>query len=212
EINSRLQVEHPVTEAVTGIDLVQSQIQIAAKNNLPFSQKEIKMRGCAIECRINAEDPFADFAQTSGTVRYLVLPAGLGIRVDTALETGTEVSPYYDSLLAKLIANGIDFDQARRRAIQALREFTIYDIGTTLEFHQRVLESDQFAKGEFDTGFVDSSGIMNAKPIGESSDDDFALAAILLTQNKTPKSVDERNQSARPTWTRNREGRFVDAL
>jgi acetyl-CoA/propionyl-CoA carboxylase len=212
EINSRLQVEHPVTEAVTGIDLVQSQIQIAAKNKLPFSQKEIKMRGCAIECRINAEDPFADFAPTSGTVRYLFLPAGPGIRVDTALETGTEVSPYYDSLLAKLIAKGSDFDQARRRAMQALREFTIYDIGTTLEFHQRVLESDQFARGEFDTGFVDSSGIMNAKPIAESSDDDFALAAILLAQNKTPKSVDERNQSARPTWTRNREGRFVDAL
>ncbi len=210
EINSRLQVEHPVTEMVTGKDIVQSQIEIASKNKLPFSQKEIELRGCAIECRINAEDPFADFAPTAGIVQYLTVPAGPGIRVDTALELGAEVSPYYDSLLAKLIAQGSDFDRARRRAIQALRECTIYDVGTTLEFHRRVLESDAFAKGEFDTSFLDTSGITNAKAEGPS-EDDFGLAAVVLTQTMSPKD-DNLKQPSRPRWIGNREGRFVDAL
>ena len=212
EINSRLQVEHPVTEAVTGKDLVQSQIEIASRNKLPFFQKDIKLRGCAIECRINAEDPSADFAPTSGSVQFLTIPAGPGIRIDTALELGTEVSPYYDSLLAKLIGQGSDFDQARRRAIQALQEFTIYDVGTTLDFHRTVLQSEQFAKGEFDTSFVDtSSNILKAKPL-DPSDHDFALAGFLMAGSTMPKRTELKRQASRPSWIGNREGRFVDAL
>jgi acetyl-CoA/propionyl-CoA carboxylase len=212
EINSRLQVEHPVTESVTGIDLVETQIEIASRNKIPFRQDEIKLRGCAIECRVNAENPYEDFIPTSGTIEYLALPTGPGIRVDTAIETGTEISPYYDSLLAKLIATGADFDQARKRAIEALNEFSIYGVDTTVKFHKAVLNSERFAKGEFDTGFIESSGILIQQPSEEANDVDFALTSLLFAQNTEQGGSRQQPRESIPAWVRGRKERFVDAL
>jgi acetyl-CoA/propionyl-CoA carboxylase len=213
EVNSRLQVEHPVTEFVTGVDLVRSQLEIAASEKLPFRQNDIHFRGCAIECRINAENPYADFLPTTGKIEYLVLPSGPGIRVDTALETGSEVSPYYDSMLAKLIAFGRDFNEARRRAILALEEFVIFGVDTTIPFHTSVLTNDRFARGDFDTGFIGSSGIMNHKPDDTVPEDhQFALAALVLSQGRSRKKVDCSLKQDSPSWAQNRKERFVDAL
>ncbi|MDA4111302.1 MAG: ATP-grasp domain-containing protein [Thaumarchaeota archaeon] len=213
EINSRLQVEHPVTESVTGVDLVEAQIQIASGKKLPYKQSEIKLRGCAIECRINAENSFAGFAPTSGTIGFLAIPSGPGIRVDTALETCLEISGYYDSLIAKLIVSGISFDQARRRAIQALDEFSIYGVETTIPFHSAVLKNEQFAEGKFDTDFVNSSGVLNQhSPSIETDEDNFAIGALLFSQKSLHDQKVQKTRGTIPTWSKNRKERFVDAL
>jgi acetyl-CoA/propionyl-CoA carboxylase len=139
EINSRLQVEHPVTELVTGIDLVKLQISIAQGEAIPFKQDDLSLRGCAIECRINAEDPFFGFTPSVGTIPTCTIPYGPGIRVDTYLYPGCSVSGYYDSLVAKLIAWGKDFEESRVRTKNALNEFTVEGINTTIPLFQTIL-------------------------------------------------------------------------
>jgi len=214
EINSRLQVEHPVTELVTGVDLVATQIRIASENKLPFRQRDVKFQGCAIECRINAEDPFLNFAPTTGKIDFLNLPGGPGIRVDTALQRGIEISPYYDSLVAKLIAVGRNFEEARKRVLIALDEFTIVGIKTTVPFHRAVLKDERFSRGEFDTGFVQSLGL--SERIHSKFDNDyFIIAALLLSKNQfstmIENSTEERER--RPAWLiDNRNGRFIDGI
>jgi acetyl-CoA/propionyl-CoA carboxylase len=212
EINSRLQVEHPVTELVTGIDLVRSQLEIASRNKLPCKQNAVQFRGSAIECRVNAENPYADFLPTSGKIEYLVLPSGPGVRIDTALETGLEISPYYDSLLAKVIAYGGNFTEARKRVAVAVSEFTIYGVDTTLEFHAAVLANDRFARGDIDTGFIETSGILNQRSENESEGDHFALAALVLSQNKSRQRKESILNSSTPPWAQHRKERFVDGL
>jgi acetyl-CoA carboxylase biotin carboxylase subunit len=154
EINSRLQVEHPVTEMVTGIDLVRQQIIIAAGGKLEFSQKEISHRGWAIECRINAEDPDRDFKPSPGAVRQLVLPGGFGVRVDTHVYSNYEVPLFYDSLIAKLIVWSDDRITAIKRMKRALSEFNISGLKTTIPFHQKVMDDDDFIEGKISTHFV----------------------------------------------------------
>jgi acetyl-CoA carboxylase biotin carboxylase subunit len=156
EINSRLQVEHPVTEMVTGIDLVRQQIVIAAGGRLEISQDEVKQKGWSIECRINAEDPENNFAPAPGTVKNLVIPGGFGVRVDTHLYSGYEIPPFYDSLLAKLIVWGEDRAQAISRMGRALNSFYIDGVKTTIPFHQKVMEDERFVKGEINTHFLQS--------------------------------------------------------
>lgn len=155
EINARLQVEHPVTELVTGIDLVWQQIRIAAGEKLPFTQKHITQRGWAIECRINAADPDDNFMPCPGVIEELTLPDGPGVRVDTHIYRKYEVSPFYDSLIGKLIVLGEDRDMAIRRMQRALSEFRVEGIKVTVPFHAKVLQDKNFISGDIDTHFLD---------------------------------------------------------
>lgn len=155
EMNTRIQVEHPITEAVTGIDLVKEQIRIAAGEKIRYKQDDIKFTGCAIECRINAEDPDNNFMPSPGKIGALNLPGGNGIRLDTHVYQGYEIPPYYDSLAAKLIAHGKDRAEAISICRRALDEFIIEPIKTTIPFHRRVMNNPAFLRGKFSTDFVE---------------------------------------------------------
>lgn len=155
EMNTRVQVEHPVTECVTGIDIVKEQIRIAAGEKLTIRQEDIRLRGHAIECRINAEDPAHGFAPCPGTLGEVRFPGGPGIRVDSHVHTGAVVPPYYDSLIAKLIAWGSDRDEAIARMQRALAELRVDGVRTTASFIARLLASDTFHRGEVHTRFVE---------------------------------------------------------
>jgi acetyl-CoA carboxylase, biotin carboxylase subunit len=154
EMNSRIQVEHPVTEAVTGVDLVAEQIAIANGEGLRVAQSDVRLRGHAIECRINAEDPALDFRPSPGTVTAAHWPSGAGIRVDTHIEAGSSVPPFYDSLLGKLIVHGPDRAAALTVLEAALAATHIEGVATNRVFHQRVLATAEFRRGGVDTGFV----------------------------------------------------------
>jgi len=154
EMNTRIQVEHPVTEMVTGIDLVKGQILVAAGQPLPYTQEDIKINGWALECRINAEDPKLDFRPSPGLVTNYLPPGGPGIRIDSALYPGYSIPPYYDSLVAKVIAWGKDRPEAISRMDRALREFVIEGIKTTIPYHRRILNNAFFQKGEVYTNFI----------------------------------------------------------
>jgi len=154
EINTRIQVEHPVTEAVTGIDIIKEQIKLAAGLPLEYKQSQIKPAGHAIECRINAEDP-ERFIPSPGKITFLSLPGGLGVRVDTAIYSGYVIPPHYDSLIAKLIVHGKDRAEAIAIMRRALDEFIIEGINTTIPFHQRVMRNPDFISGNFDVTFIE---------------------------------------------------------
>jgi acetyl-CoA carboxylase, biotin carboxylase subunit len=155
EMNTRLQVEHPVTEMVYGIDLVKEQIKMAFGEKLPARRKVMRQRGASIECRINAENPDADFMPSTGTITALNLPGGPGVRVDGAIYTEYKVPHQYDSLLAKLIVHGQDRAEAIVRMQRALDEFIITGISTTIPFHQKVLSDSRFIDGKIHTGFIE---------------------------------------------------------
>ncbi|MCD6472861.1 acetyl-CoA carboxylase biotin carboxylase subunit [Candidatus Aerophobetes bacterium] len=155
EMNTRLQVEHPVTEMVTGKDLVKDQIRIAAGEELLYSQKDIKIQGFSMECRINAEDPDKNFTSSPGKITTFHLPGGPGVRVDTHIFNGCHVSPSYDSLLAKLITWGEDRNEAIVRMKRALEEFVIEGVKTTIPFHQMIIEDEHFIRGAFYIDFVE---------------------------------------------------------
>lgn len=154
EMNTRIQVEHPVSEMVTGIDLIKEQIRAASGEKLRFQQEDIQLKGAAIECRINAEDFENDFMPCPGKIETLNLPGGPGVRIDTHIYPGYQISPYYDSLVAKLIVYGNNRQEAIQIMKRALDEFIIAPIKTTLSFHQRIFDNASFLKGEFSTHFV----------------------------------------------------------
>ena len=155
EMNTRIQVEHTITEMVTGLDLIKEQIKIAAGEKLGFGQDDIVFQGAALECRINAEDPDNDFMPCPGTIESLHIPGGRGVRVDSHVYSGYRIPPYYDSLIAKLITHGKDRADAIRIMRRALDEFVIEPIKTTIPFHRAVLDSTQFTKGVYYTNFLD---------------------------------------------------------
>jgi len=155
EVNARLQVEHPITEAVTGIDLVKEQIRIAAGMELSFTQESISWTGHAIEMRINAEDPLRKFMPNPKRIARWVAPAGPGVRVDSGFGPGSEVPPNYDSLLAKLIVHGSDRAEAIARASRALSEFLLVGPATTISYHRAILESADFRAGKLSTRFIE---------------------------------------------------------
>jgi acetyl-CoA carboxylase biotin carboxylase subunit len=155
EVNARVQVEHPVTEMVTGVDIVKHQIAIAQGERLSLSQDDVRLHGHAIECRINAENPARDFRPSPGQVQKLRLPGGPGIRVDTHLFDGYTVPPFYDSLIAKLIAWGGDRSEALARMRRALSEMHVEGIHTTIPFHRALFDDARFAKGDVHTRFVE---------------------------------------------------------
>lgn len=155
EMNTRIQVEHPVTEAVTGIDLVKEQIRIANGEKIPYKQEDIRFSGSAIECRINAEDPDNDFMPSPGRIGVFNVPGGRGVRIDTHAYAGYEISPYYDSMIGKLVVHGRNRFEAINICKRALDEFTIEPIKTTIPFHKKVMTSSAFMRGRFSTDFVE---------------------------------------------------------
>jgi acetyl-CoA carboxylase biotin carboxylase subunit len=164
EVNTRLQVEHPVTEMVTGIDIVKEQIRIAAGERLSFKQSEVTFTGHAIECRVNAEDP-ETFAPSPGVIHAFSAPGGPGVRVDTFAHSECTVSPYYDSLVAKIITHGRDRQEAVARMRRTLEMTVIEGIKTTVPLHLRILADPDFVAGRLGTGFMDRYAA-KAKPGG----------------------------------------------
>ena len=155
EMNTRVQVEHPVTEMITGIDIIKEQIRIAAGEKLSISQKNIDISGHAIECRINAENPYANFAPCPGQIKFYSAPGGPGIRIDSHAYNGYRIPPYYDSMIGKLIVHGDTRAEAIARCRRALAEFLIEGVSTTIPFEQFLLDSREFIEGHYDTGFVE---------------------------------------------------------
>ncbi len=156
EMNTRLQVEHPVTEMIAGVDLVKAQIRVAAGERLWLRQEDLSIRGHAVECRINAEDPDQAFRPAPGRVTTFLPPGGPGVRVDSQLYGGYDIPPYYDSLVAKLIVHAADREAALARLRRSLHEFVIEGVPTTLTFHRRVLDDERFRSGHFDTSFIEN--------------------------------------------------------
>jgi acetyl-CoA carboxylase biotin carboxylase subunit len=183
EVNPRIQVEHPVTEMVTGFDLVREQILLATTGELNIKQSDIKLRGAAIEARILAEDPEEDFLPTSGNISYLKEPGGFGIRVDSALYQGMQISADYDSLVSKVIAWGIDRRSAIDRLQRGLREYQIGGLKTDLTFLNQILESHPYQAGKITTTFLDDF-YPEYEILEESLTRDAAIAAALYIHQK----------------------------
>jgi acetyl-CoA carboxylase biotin carboxylase subunit len=154
EMNTRIQVEHPITEEVTGFDLVKAQIEVAAGLPLSVKQDDIKLRGHAIECRINAENPDLDFRPSPGTITALYMPGGPGIRIDGAVYQGYTITPFYDSMISKLIAHGSDREDAIRKMKWALAEFIVEGVDTNIEFQLEMITRPEFKNGTYDIGFL----------------------------------------------------------
>ncbi|MDH4037980.1 MAG: acetyl-CoA carboxylase biotin carboxylase subunit [Candidatus Krumholzibacteria bacterium] len=155
EMNTRIQVEHPVTEMVTGRDLIKEMIAVAAGEALSFSQKDVRFVGHAIECRINAEDPVKDFMPCPGRVGFVHLPGGMGVRVDSHVYQGYNISPFYDSMIAKVICHGLSRDEAVRRMLRALEECVVDGVKSTIDFQKAILREPRFQQGELSTRFLE---------------------------------------------------------
>ncbi len=203
ELNARLQVEHPVTEMITGLDLVKEQIRIAAGEPLSVRQDEVQLRGHAIECRIYAEDPFNNFMPSPGKIQVLRDPGGPGIRVESGIYEGCEVTIYYDPLVAKLIAWGRDRAEAIRRMRRALEEYTILGVKTSIPFHRRMLDDPQFLSGQVHTQFVEG---WLATGMGQATDTNAEIALIagalyLHTKKSSVPAAQGQAAAAGSPWT-----------
>jgi acetyl-CoA carboxylase biotin carboxylase subunit len=194
EVNARIQVEHPVTEMVTGVDIVREQIEVARGRPLPYRQEAIAARGWAIECRVLAEDPANGFRPHPGRIAALRLPSGPGVRVDTALQPGDEISLHYDALIAKLATWGQDRQEAIDRMIRALREFVVAGVRTTIPFHLDVLAGEDFRAGRFDIGWVEREMGRIRQGIEEGSGEEEAETAAVAAA----VAAFEERESARP--------------
>ena len=171
EMNTRLQVEHPVTEQITGIDIVQEQIRIAAGLRLRYRQEEVQRRGFAMEFRINAEDPKNDFLPSFGRITRYFAPGGPGVRTDAAIYTGYEIPPYYDSMCAKLIVWALEWDDLLDRAVRALQDIGVYGIKTTIPYQLEIIKSPHFQHGQFTTAFVEEHPELTHYSVHHSSRD-----------------------------------------
>ncbi len=202
EMNTRLQVEHPVTELVTGIDLVREQINVAWGEKLSFTQAEIKMNGHAIECRVYAEDPENNFLPSPGMITRLRLPQGSGVRDDGGIYEGSEISIYYDPMISKFAVYGRNRAEAIDRMRRALQEYEVGGIKTTLPFFREVVEDAEFIEGKLDTGFI---GRFNerkkAREISET-ERDMALIAAALANSQKLKAVSNENPTNEPKMSR----------
>jgi acetyl-CoA/propionyl-CoA carboxylase len=200
EINARLQVEHPITELVSGLDLVKLQIDIANGEEIPFKQKDLKMNGYAIECRINAEDTFLDFAPSTGPVPEVSIPSGPGVRCDTYLYSGCTVSPFYDSLMAKLVTWGQTFEESRLRMLSALNDFYIQGVETSIPLYKTILKSKEYKNGDLSTDFLKRYGMIDRltediKKDKEANKDAALAAAVIHSEyfKSRVKSYQEEN-------------------
>jgi acetyl-CoA carboxylase biotin carboxylase subunit len=190
EMNTRLQVEHPVTELVTGVDIVKEQLAIGAGRKLRYRQEDINIKGHAIECRITAEDPYNGFLPQAGRITGLIEPTGPGVRLESGIYAGFEVTPYYDSLLAKLVAHGETRAEAILRMRRALEELRIGGIHTTIPFHEQVMDSTRFQGGQFDTGFIDGpNGFRITERPSRNLARVAAIAAAMVEHERTLQAV-----------------------
>ncbi len=203
EMNTRLQVEHPVTEMVTGIDIVKEQIRIARGRKMRYTQEDVQMKGWAIECRINAEDPYNNFMPSTGRIGLSVGPTGPGVRIDTGVYPGFEISPYYDSLISKLICWGETRGEAILRMRRALEEYRILGVKTNIPFHQNIMDSHRFIAGSFDTQFVEERFSMDE--MDEDKEDLRHIAAIFGTlyahrQTQEASQIVRRGERDTSNW------------
>ncbi len=203
EMNTRLQVEHPITEMVTGVDIVAEQLRIARGRQLSYTQEQIKQNGHAIECRINAEDPFNNFMPSTGRITHSLLPTGPGVRIDTGVFPGFEITPFYDPMIAKLIVWGETRGQAILRMRRALEEYRIVGVRTNIPFHQTLMDSHRFMGGQFDTRFVEERFSM--EDAIESRAANSEIAAILATlvahqQSELSAQRVQRNERDTSNW------------
>jgi acetyl-CoA carboxylase biotin carboxylase subunit len=189
EMNTRLQVEHPITEMITGVDIVAEQIRIARGRQLSYTQEQIKFNGHAIECRINAEDPFNNFIPSTGRIAHSLLPTGPGVRVDTGVYPGFEITPYYDPMIAKLIVWGETRAQAILRMRRALEEYRIVGVKTNIPFHQTLMDSHRFMGGQFDTRFVEERFSMDTSNEEDPNAEIAAILATLAAHDQTERSA-----------------------
>lgn len=164
EMNTRIQVEHPVTELITGIDLVEWQLRIASGEELVYKQEDVKVNGWAIECRINAENPYKNFMPSAGKVDTYMTPGGIGVRIDSAMYAGYTIPPYYDSMVAKLIVHADTREKAIAKMHRALGEFVVEGPGikTTIPFHEKLMENEVFKSGKFNTKFLEENDVLNS--------------------------------------------------
>ncbi|AYC30793.1 acetyl-CoA carboxylase biotin carboxylase subunit [Paenisporosarcina cavernae] len=162
EMNTRIQVEHPVTEMITGVDLIQQQLKVASAETLAYKQEDIKINGWAIECRINAENPMKNFMPSAGKVDMYLPPGGYGVRIDSAVYPGYSIPPYYDSMVAKLIVHANTREEAVQKMHRALSEFLVDGVFTTIPFHLKLMENDVFRSGDFNTKFLERYDIMKS--------------------------------------------------
>ena len=203
EMNTRLQVEHPVTEMVTGEDLVKLQIQIAGGARLPFGQDDLEQRGHAIECRIYAEDPERGFLPSPGRIVALRLPEGPGVRNDSGIYPGYEVPVHYDPLLSKLVVHGRNREDALQRLRRAVAEYRVLGVATTLPFFARVLRDPAFLSGDYDTSFVEALSVTTPPPVDHVIEAAVAAAAIrALHDRAASRSTAEASAQAAPPWWR----------
>ena len=202
EINARLQVEHPISEMVSGLDFVKLQLDIANGEPLPFKQSDLKMNGYAIECRINAEDTFLDFAPSTGPVPDVTIPSGPNVRCDTYLYPGCTVSPFYDSLMAKLCTWGPTFDESRTKMLTALDDFYIQGVETSIPLYKTILKTEEYKNGELSTDFLKRYGIIDRLTEDIKSDtvdkQTAALAAAIIHgeyfKSKVTSGPDDNSQ------------------
>ncbi len=203
EMNTRLQVEHPVTEIITGVDIVKEQIRITRGRQMRYAQEDIRLNGWAIECRINAEDPYNNFLPSTGRISHSLLPTGPGVRVDTGVYPGFEVSPYYDSLISKLIVWGETRAEAILRMRRALEEYKIVGVRTNIPFHQNLMDSHRFMGGQYDTRFVEERFSMEAAEEGKIDRSDIsAIIATLVAHQQTQRAahIIQRGERDTSNW------------
>jgi pyruvate carboxylase subunit A len=181
EMNTRVQVEHPVTESITGFDIVKEQIKIAAGNKLSIKQEDVKLKGFAIECRINAEDPKHDFRPSIGTIERYYVPGGNGIRIESAASVGFEVTPYYDSMIGKLICWGNTFEEAICRTYEALETYEIKGIKTTIPIIKKIMKKDNFKTGLFSTNYLKENPDVFEYEVQRDKEDFVAFISAALS-------------------------------
>jgi len=198
EMNTRLQVEHPVTELVTGIDLVQWQLRVASGERLPFSQKDIAPTGWAIECRITSEDPANGFLPSTGTVSFLQLPSGPGVRWDGGIDVGTQIGLHYDPMLAKLIVYAPTREHAVERMHRALTELTVSGIETSRDFHLRVMEDAEFRRGDIEIQWLERrlASLTSVTPPDDGARLAALAGALLANEDRTRRAVPANNAAA----------------
>ena len=203
EINARLQVEHPISEMVSGLDFVKLQIDIANGEPLPFKQKDLKMNGYAIECRINAEDTFLDFAPSTGPVPDVTIPSGPNVRCDTYLYPGCTVSPFYDSLMAKLCTWGPTFEESRTRMLTALNDMYVQGVETSIPLYKTILNSEEYKNGELSTDFLKRYDMIDklTEDLKQEKENktDAALAAAII-HSEYFKSQVQNNSNNSANW------------
>ncbi len=200
EMNTRLQVEHPVTEAVTSVDIVKEQIRISRGRSLSITQEDVQINGWAIECRINAEDPYCDFMPSTGRISHILLPTGPGVRIDTGVYPGFEISTYYDSLISKLIVHGATRAEAILRMRRALEEYKILGVRTNIPFHQNLMDSHRFMAGNFDTRFVEERFSLDEREKRKSYNPKIAaILATLVAHQQTQRSAHVIQRAKRDT-------------